>query len=73
MDTFEFLCTIHDAEVRVRWHSGKPDDAYVPCPLCAAEDYKKARDELTLLRNQRDGLLQCIDLKRAIQAKDPIR
>lgn len=66
MDTFEFLCTIHNANVRVQWRQGKPDEVYVPCPLCAAEDYKKAREELKTLRVQRDGLLQCIDLKRSI-------
>lgn len=70
MDTVEIFCRVHSTDVRLHWRNGKPDDSYVPCPLCVAEDNRKLRDELNQVRDHRNALLQCIDLKRTIAVKD---
>lgn len=63
----EFHCTIHCINYGVTRNGKWPEDVCVECPLCTRKTYFALLEEFVQVRNQRDLLLECIDLKRTVR------
>lgn len=63
----EFHCTIHSINYGVTRNGNWPEDVCVECPLCARKEHFALLEEFVQVRNQRDMLLECIDLKRTVR------
>lgn len=62
-----FRCTIHDIDFGIGWRGHKPDGGYAECPLCLKAELVKSAKAHAKTIEQRDMLLNCIDLKKTLQ------